>query len=184
MPTIITHAAVPLAIGVGLGKDRVSRRLLVVGIAASMLSDLDTLGFHFGIPYGSPFGHRGFAHSLVFAGVLAVAATVFHQLLHTSRWRAFAFVFVSAASHGLLDAFTNGGRGVALLWPFSNARFFAPVRVIQVSPIGVGRFFSRSEVRVITSELLWIWLPMLLLFLLLRTWCKYHYGKPHPQRQR
>jgi inner membrane protein len=184
MPTVITHATVPLAIGLGAGQRVISRQLLFAGVVVSMLPDLDTLGFHFGISYASPFGHRGFTHSLVFAGVLAAAAVVFHQALHTSRWRAFAFVFVSAASHGLLDAFTTGGKGVALLWPFTDSRYFAPIQMIQVSPIGVGRFLSRNEGHVIASELLWVWLPMLLLFLLLRTWCKYHQGTPNPVRQR
>jgi inner membrane protein len=184
MPTVITHAAVPLAIGLGAGQRVISRRLLIAGIVASMLPDLDTLEFRFGIPYGSPFGHRGFTHSFVFAGVVAIAAAVFHRFLYTSRWRAFAFVFVSAASHGILDTFTTGGKGVALLWPFTNARYFAPVRMIQVSPIGVGRFLSRNEGHVIATELLWVWLPMLLLFLLLRTWCKHHQVMPNPRRQR
>jgi len=149
-----------------------------------MLPDIDVLGFHFGIPYASQFGHRGFTHSLIFAGALAVAAVLFHGFLHTSRWRAFAFVFVSAASHGLLDAFTTGGKGIALLWPFTTERYFAPFRMIQVSPIGVGRFLSRNEGHVIASELLWVWLPMLLFFLLLRTLCKRSETAPHPATQR
>jgi inner membrane protein len=40
------------------------------------------------------------------------------------------------ASHGLLDTLTDGGLGAALLWPFSNQRFFAPWRPIPVAPIG------------------------------------------------
>jgi len=184
MPTVITHAAIPLAIGLGVGQRVVSRRLLIAGVTASILPDLDTLSFHFGIPYGSPFGHRGFTHSLIFAGVIAIAASISHRILRTTSWWAFAFVFLSAASHGILDTFTTGGKGVALLWPFSNTRFFAPIRMIQVSPIGVHRFFSRNEAHVIASELLWVWLPMLLLFLLLRTWCNHRQVTPNLPRQR
>ena len=184
MPTVITHTAVPLAIGLGSGPRAISPRLLVAGVVASMLPDIDTLGFHFGIPYGSPYGHRGFTHSLVFAGALAILASAFPITLKTSRWRAFAFVFISAASHGILDTFTTGGKGVALLWPFTNTRFFAPVRMIQVSPIGVGRFLSRNEAHVIATELLWVWLPMLLLFLLLRILCKHFQTPPNSARQR
>jgi len=61
-------------------------------------------------------------------------------------------------SHGLLDAMTNGGRGIAFFSPFSNHRYFFPWRPIQVSPIGVG-FFSPRGLRVLASESLWIWAP-------------------------
>jgi inner membrane protein len=72
---------------------------------------------------------------------------------------AFAFVFVSASSHGFLDAMTTGGLGVAFFSPFSNARYFLPWRVILVSPIGVESFFSMRGFRVLKSELLWVWSP-------------------------
>jgi inner membrane protein len=183
MPTIITHAAVPLAIGLGLGERVISRRLLFAGVVASMLPDIDTLGFHFGVAYGSPYGHRGFAHSLAMAGATAFVAVLAHRPLQTTAKKAFWFVFVAMASHGILDIFTTGGRGVALLWPFSNHRFFAAVRMIQVSPIGVGRFFSRNEAHVIASELLWVWLPMALLFFLLRILCNRNKQTSQPARQ-
>src|SRR5678815_3579050 len=62
------------------------------------------------------------------------------------------------ASHGLLDALTNGGRGIGFFAPFSNHRYFFPWRPIQVSPIGVG-FFSPRGLRVLASEAGWIWVP-------------------------
>ena len=111
MPTVFTHAAVPLAVGLGLGERVVSRRLLMVGVVASMLPDLDTVGFRFGVAYGSPWGHRGFAHSLAVAVLMAVAASMMHAWLKCSRWTAFWFVLLAAASHGLLDTLTTGGRG-------------------------------------------------------------------------
>ena len=52
-----------------------------------------------------------------------------------------------------------GGLGVALLAPFSNARYFFPWRPIEVSPISVQRFFSRRGVQIMRSELRWVWLP-------------------------
>lgn len=85
MPTIISHAAVPLAIGLGLGRDAVSTRLLVAGIAASVLPDLDVLAFRLGIAYADPFGHRGFSHSLLLAIALAVIAALFCSRLRASR---------------------------------------------------------------------------------------------------
>ena len=67
MATILTHPAVPLAIGVVAGSRRIPRRLLEFGVLASILPDADVLAFQFGIPYASMFGHRGFSHSIFFA---------------------------------------------------------------------------------------------------------------------
>jgi len=159
MPTIITHAAVPLAVGFGLGRRVVSQRLLIAGVAAAMLPDLDVLAFRLGVAYSDQFGHRGFSHSLLLALLLAAAAALFARRLKASRLAAFLFVLVAAASHGLLDMLTNGGLGVAWLWPLSEQRLFFPERPIQVSPLSLHRLFGPAGLAVLTSELLWVWLP-------------------------
>lgn len=64
MPTVITHAAVPLCFGAGLGLKVIPPRLLFAGVVLAMLPDADVLAFKFGIAYGNVFGHRGFTHSL------------------------------------------------------------------------------------------------------------------------
>ena len=73
------------------------------------------------------------------------------------------FFFLLSASHGLLDAFTNGGLGIPLLFPLDQTRYFFPWRPIMVSPIGVIPFFSKWGLAVIKSELGWVWLPSLLM---------------------
>lgn len=163
MPTIITHAAVPLALGIGLGERVVPRPLLVVGIIASMLPDLDVIGFGFRVEYGSQFGHRGFTHSLFFALAAVLAGSFACKTLQATFAKTITFLFVAMASHGILDSFTNGGLGIALLWPFSTERYFAPVQVIEVSPIGLARFLSARGVAVIASEAIWVWLPCIAL---------------------
>jgi len=75
------------------------------------------------------------------------------------------YFFLATASHGLLDALTDGGLGVAFFAPFDNHRYFLPWRPIHVSPIGAGRFFTHRGLEVLQSELLWIWLPAALLAL-------------------
>ena len=62
------------------------------------------------------------------------------------------------ASHGLLDAFTNGGKGVGFFLPFDTKRYFFPWRPIRVSPIGY-HFFSKEGLETVWSEVLWVWLP-------------------------
>jgi inner membrane protein len=76
------------------------------------------------------------------------------------------FFFLLSASHGILDAFTNGGLGIALLAPFNHARYFFPWNPIMVSPIGIHGFLSRWGWMVIKSELLWVWVPSFLVIVL------------------
>lgn len=113
--------------------------------ALAMLPDLDVLGFRFGVPYGSTFGHRGASHALA---VAVVAGTVFGfgawLLRGRSLLRTSLFSIAVLASHGLLDAMTDGGRGIALLWPMTSARYFAPWTPIPVAPIGAGMLSARG----------------------------------------
>ncbi|MDQ1348537.1 MAG: inner membrane protein [Acidobacteriota bacterium] len=139
-----------------------SQRLLGIAALGSVLPDIDSLGFVFGIPYGSLFGHRGFTHSLAFALLLGCGALPLSKWLQVGRWWAFFVVFLSTASHGLLDALTDGGLGVAFFSPFSNERFFLPWSPFPASPIGLLEVFSSAELHVLASELMYIWLPCLL----------------------
>jgi inner membrane protein len=161
MPTIFTHPAVAM---LKPWFPHVPRRAIAAGILATILPDADVAAFALGIPYGSTFGHRGFTHSIVFAVIVAALAT---WLVHakTHRVATFMFLFFCAISHPILDAFTNGGLGVAFFSPFSNHRYFFPWRPIDVSPIGT-RFFSERGWRVIHSELVFVWLPCAVLAVL------------------
>src|SRR3954466_11316239 len=91
MPTILSHAAVPLALRLGLGGKAVPARLLACGAIASMLPDLDVVGMRLGVAYASDFGHRGFTHSLLFAAVLALGGACFYRRLRTGSWAPFYF---------------------------------------------------------------------------------------------
>jgi inner membrane protein len=180
MPTILSHPAVPLALGLGLGRGVIPRRLLVAGVVASDLPDFDVIGFWLRVPYESDYGHRGFTHSLAFAFAVAALGTLGCRWLRARALTTFGFLLVSAASHGLLDTFTDGGHGIALLWPFSGERYFAPLQVIRVSPIGVTGIFSRRGVAVLASELFWVWLPCALVGLGLAAWRRYRASGPPP----
>ena len=158
MPTIITHALVPAAVAVGLGPRVVPARLAFAGAIAAMLPDLDVLGLRLGVS-----SHRGFTHSLAFAAALALALGVLHRRLRAGFLVSFLFLFAAIASHGALDAFTNGGSGIEFLWPFSDERYFAPWRPVEVSPLGIRGFFTARGVEVLKSEVIWIWLPALAL---------------------
>jgi DMSO/TMAO reductase YedYZ heme-binding membrane subunit len=114
---------------------------------------------------GRPVGARS-RLSLVGVAVLgiAVALLFFRDAgVWSRRWWSLAAYFAAVtASHGLLDALTDGGLGVAFFAPFDSGRYFFPWRPIEVSPIGAG-FFSARGLAVLASEFVWVWLPSLLL---------------------
>ena len=166
MPTIVSHAAVPLALAVGLGTKRIPKLLLLTGIAASMLPDVDVILFRFGATYDQVWSHRGFTHSIVFALAVALAAALVLRRV-APPVVVFAFMFVAAASHGLLDMLTNGGHGVALLWPLTDQRFFFDWRPIRVAPLALSRFPPRAAA-IVATEALWIWVPAILVASILR----------------
>jgi inner membrane protein len=159
MPTIFTHPAVPLALGLGLGAHTISRRLLLAGVALSMLPDLDVLAFQFAIPYEAGLGHRGFSHSLIFAALVALLGALLLRRYQERFVPSLLFLLIVTVSHGVLDALTNGGHGIAFFWPYSLERYFAPVQFIEVSPLSAVRFFSPRGATVLMSEFLWVWLP-------------------------
>jgi inner membrane protein len=156
MPTIMSHAIVPITVAFALGGRRIALPVAIAGAVLAMLPDADTVSFLIGIDYADQFGHRGASHSFAAA---AFFVGVVMALIPAARTPiGAAFLFISGASHGLLDTLTNGGLGAALLWPVSDTRFHAAVTPIAVSPIG-GAFFSARGLTVLLSEALWVWLP-------------------------
>src|SRR3954464_5070711 len=98
----------------------------VIWSALSLLPDADVIAFSLGIPYEAPWGHRGATHSLCFAAAVALLAMTAARVGRVPVLRTAILSFAVVASHGIADAFTDGGLGAALLWPFSDERFFAP----------------------------------------------------------
>ena len=131
-------------------------------IEESGLRVADVIGFSAGIRYGATLGHRGLTHSLFFAAVaavLVVALWVPRGLPGVRAAPLAMYLALAMGSHGLLDALTDGGLGIALLWPVDGGRYFFPFRPIEVSPIGLRPFLSERGLAVLASELRWVWLP-------------------------
>ncbi|MGH8028592.1 MAG: metal-dependent hydrolase [Arenimonas sp.] len=161
MPTVLTHPVVAIALA-PWWRPRIGARLIAAGVLCTVLPDIDTLGRHLGID-AMTLPHRGPTHSLAFAAIVAVSLAV----LGRAAWRnisptsAAFFLFACLGSHGLLDMATDGGPGIALLWPLSDAQLFLPWRPIEVSPLDAGRFFGPRGLHVLASEFFWLWLPAL-----------------------
>lgn len=153
MASAITHFIVGGALALPAIRSAASRAALspwAIPVTAGLLSvapDLDTFAMRaFGVPYDSFFGHRGFWHSPFF--LILLCATLALSVAGRRSQRAavcLAMIWAGCAvTHPLLDALTDGGSGVMLLFPFSEARLFFPWRPIHVSPLSILRFFTRA----------------------------------------
>ena len=168
MPTVFSHAVVGLAIATTTRSRDSIRRLGLAAALCAAVPDLDVVGVWLGVPWGHGLGHRGITHSLPFAAVLAVVvvAAAFRPNAWDGRRLGLGLaLFAATASHGVLDAMTDGGLGVAFLAPFDDARYFLPWRPIPVSPISASRFFSDRGLAIMQAEVLLIWLPAAILLL-------------------
>jgi len=170
MASVFGHALVGATLSKVLDKNQV-KLLLILAMISAVLPDIDVLAFKFGYAYEHWLGHRGFTHSIFFA---VVWSGVLSLLLGKSNKKIFFIVlFLATISHAVLDAMTTGGLGVGFFIPFENTRYFFGCRPIQVSPIGISKFFSEWGIRVILSELLWIGVPCVVILMLKKVTGKY-----------
>jgi inner membrane protein len=135
----------------------------VVWSFLSLLPDADVIGFPLGVAYADPWGHRGATHSFVFALLVSALVWLVARTARLPATRTALIALAVVASHPLLDTLTDGGLGCALLWPFSDRRFFAPWTPLPVAPIGLA-FLSSRGLQVALAEL--VLLSPLLLYTL------------------
>jgi inner membrane protein len=171
--SILSHPAVPLALAMAAGSRIIPPRLLALGAIAAIVPDADVIAFRLDIDYHSALHHRGFTHSIAFACLCGVLAAAAARWLKAHPATIALFVAASMASHGMLDALTDGGSGIMFGWPLSDERHFWSWQPIAVSPIGIRGFLSERGMEVIWSELKWLWVPALLVGGLLMSIRKY-----------
>ena len=158
MATIFSHPAIAIGLFPWFRDVRNSKKIALTGLALTALPDLDVIGLYLGIPYDHMLGHRGLTHSLFFAGLVALMISWHFSRSQKIQIRAvWLYLFASMASHGVIDAMTNGGLGIAFFAPFDNARFFFSVRPIEVSTLNIRHFFEGQGVGVLISELIYLW---------------------------
>lgn len=102
--------------------------------AFSILPDGDLILVALGVHDSGFVGHRGASHSLVMALVIGVTCGLFARRMGMPALRTAIAITIAVGSHGLLDTVGEGGRGIPLLWPFSDHRFMSPVRVLPDAP--------------------------------------------------
>src|SRR5258706_3753809 len=163
MATILSHAIAALAIGKVSTSRLMPVRFWLASVVCAILPDIDVIGFAFGVRYGDMLGHRGLTHSLFSALLISfvTASFLFRDVkTFSGEWvNLFSYFFLVTMSHGILDALTDGGLGVAFFAPFNNTRYFFPWQPIEVSPIGLDFFSSCRAWPVIVIVIKWIWIP-------------------------
>ena len=170
MASVFSHACVAVTLGRIASHPAITWPVVLTGAICSIVPDLDVIGFAFGIQYGDLWGHRGMTHSLFFAGLFSAALVVmfYRDRDRATQLRILAYLVVCTASHGILDALTDGGLGIAFFSPFDTTRYFFPFRPVAVSPIGIGNFFSTDALGILTSEIMWIGVPSMGILLMVR----------------
>jgi len=172
MATAFTHAFVATALGSGRPRGVASLKVALVLSVVAVLPDVDVLAFRFGIPYEHPLGHRGLTHSLAFAAVVGMLTPGlwFREVTRFTRawWVLALLAFLACASHGVLDALTDAGLGVGFFLPFENGRYFFPWRPLATSPVSPAAFFRGRALQILAKELVWIWLPVGLVWAFVR----------------
>jgi inner membrane protein len=173
VPSSFSHAIAGLAIATPFRLRVAYARFWVCAVICATIQDVDYL-WSWRVPrWDSMLAHRGITHSFTFAVLMAGAVTAIG--FAGTYWRGFrlrlwlAFTLV-AISHGLLDSLTVHAGGVALLAPFSRARFFFPWAPLAGPRDGWFQHLSLPA-RVayeIGTELVCIWLPSVLFMVLLR----------------
>lgn len=161
MPTVFSHMASGYVLSTA-GREQSRARIILATTCAGLaaLPDCDAL-FRFWIPYEHPLGHRGLTHSLSFAVIIGLAASLllirFKLVSEISFPKLWGLLSVVVASHGFFDSMTTGGLGVAFFAPFSNARYFLPRRPIPVAPFSLTRLFEPGRLRLFLWEGLLFW---------------------------
>lgn len=165
MPSPFAHALFGGSLWAAMHSADAPRRTWIAGATLAVLPDADFVGFVLGVPYETIWGHRGITHSVVFA--LAAATFTWgilrrkhHQEMPRFLW---LYLVLAALSHGVLDALTDGGLGVAFFAPFDNTRYFFAFRPILVSPLSLERFLTYRGLLIIRNEAVWVGVPSLLL---------------------
>ena len=170
MPSPLIHLAVAAAaarLAPPPDAPRPRLRLFAVAAVASLLPDVDAAaGLLASVsPETLSLVHNQGTHSLLFCALATpLLSLLARPFLRPLRYRTvLALVAALLASHLLLDFFT-WGRGLMLLWPFSDARFASPVPLFYGVRYALGLRTPAHLVTLATEllTLLLLALPLLL----------------------
>jgi inner membrane protein len=123
-------------------RSRASAGTMLYFAALAVLPDFDVVGVACGLPDEGAGGHRGASHSFVLALAVGLVSALIARRLGWPALRTAVAATIAVASHALLDVMGEGGRGIPLWWPLSDARYMCQWRVLPDAPRGL-QMFSR-----------------------------------------
>lgn len=167
MASPLTHAIVGATLGYQLRLG--AANAWWIAMACAVAPDLDAIGFWLGVPYDSFWGHRGFTHSILFAALLSWMC-VWWTGNSAGRLRLWSVYWMATLSHGVLDAMTDGGFGVAFFSPVDQSRYFFPLRPIHVSSMSPKDLLGPHGLDVLINEIFWVWIPCGLTLIIVWWW--------------
>ena len=129
-------------------------------MALALLPDADVALVALGACDDGACGHRGASHSLPFAIAIGLLAGLVARRLRWPVVRTIVAATFAVASHAMLDVLGEGGRGLPLLWPFSDARFISPIRIFPDAPRGLALLSMPGAINVAIEFA--VFLPMML----------------------
>jgi len=143
-------------------------KALLLGSLCSIIPDIDVISERFGIISADKYdilAHRGFTHSILF-GIIwtTLILLIFHRKEQKKYFILGVFYFICTCSHGILDSMTNGGDGISFFFPINTERYFLPIRVIEVSPLGISSFLSEWGLQILINEFKYIGIPAMILY--------------------
>lgn len=133
MPSTIAHSTTGLAVsafrGEFHGKRWPGRTWIAQLLLTLFIANAPDMDFIPQLITGTRF-HHGFSHSIVFTVTFsAVFALLFSAIKGVDWGTSFISTTLIYGSHLLLDYLSSGGTGIAVLWPFTNQSFHAPVTI-------------------------------------------------------
>ncbi|MHC4268234.1 MAG: metal-dependent hydrolase [Planctomycetota bacterium] len=169
MPSPIAHSVTGFVIFRLFSRDKQvtlwGKNGLSMSFVAIFLSNAPDLDFIPQLLTGEKY-HHGLTHSITLTVLFAVVVGSIGCLFRKQIFkRLFFLTLIVYGSHLLLDFFTEGGKGIQLLWPFSESFFISPVSVFPGTHHSKG-IFDLSHLLFIIFESfyavfllagLWIW---------------------------
>lgn len=140
MPSSLSHAMIAMTAVATIAPRTHLRSCLTVAVVCAVIPDVDAIGRMLPFDEGdieALGGHRGFTHSLTFAGLaglIVAAATLGKQTWDGIRVRLMLLILLATAAHGVLDAFTSIGATTApvqFFSPFSSRGYTSPWQPIH-----------------------------------------------------
>jgi inner membrane protein len=146
--------------GDGGGRRPCSWATMLAFAGLALLPDADVLLVALGACDQGACGHRGASHSLTAAILIGLVVGCLARRLGWPVLRTIVASTFAVASHAVLDVLGAGGRGLPLLWPFSDQRFHSPVRIFPDAPRGLA-LLSLPGATNVAIELV-VFLPLML----------------------